>query len=175
MEFSHVGIFATDLPKMERFYTAFLGMTVTDRGALGGRQLVFLSRNPAEHHQVVLVSGRPAEVPSTVNQISFRVAGMSALREFFARLAGAALEAAPVTHGNAVSLYFDDPEGNRIEVFFDTPWYCEQPLRVCIDLGKTDDQILGEIEALCRRQPGFKTRDEWMRGLAARMAQARAA
>jgi catechol 2,3-dioxygenase len=40
------------------------------------------------------------------------------------------------THGNAMSIYFRDPEGNRLEVFMDTPWYCEQPLREPIDLDR---------------------------------------
>ena len=170
--FSHIGLYVTDLDAMERFYRDMLGMTVTDRGDLGDHQLVFLSRNPAEHNQIVLVTGRPAgQRFTTINQISFRVAGIAVLREFLERLQkleGAA--PAPVTHGNAVSLYFYDPEGNRIEFFLDTEWYCEQPLRVPIDLAQSDAEILRGIEELCRRQPGFKPRDEWMREMTRRMS-----
>ena len=43
-------------------------------------------------------------------------------------------------HGNAVSIYFRDPEGNRLEVFMDMPWYCEQPLREPIDLDQPDER-----------------------------------
>ena len=39
-------------------------------------------------------------------------------------------EVVPVTHGNSVSLYFRDPEGNRIECYLDSPWYCAQPQRM---------------------------------------------
>ena len=38
--FSHVGIYARDLARMEGFYTRFMGLVVTDRGPLetpGGR------------------------------------------------------------------------------------------------------------------------------------------
>ena len=37
-------------------------------------------------------------------------------------------------HGNAWSLYFRDPEGNRLEVFCDTQWYVEQPCLEDLDL-----------------------------------------
>ena len=57
------------------------------------------------------------------------------------------------THGNAVSIYFRDPEGNRIEVFMDTPWYCEQPLREPIDLDRSDAEVLAQAEALARQPP----------------------
>ena len=61
LTFSHLGIFVRDLAAMADFYTTRLGFTVTDRGALPGVDLVFLSRDPDEHHQIVLASGRPAE------------------------------------------------------------------------------------------------------------------
>lgn len=30
---------------------------------------------------------------------------------------------APRNHGNAWSIYFADPEGNRIELYTPSPWY----------------------------------------------------
>jgi catechol 2,3-dioxygenase-like lactoylglutathione lyase family enzyme len=58
---SHVGVFVTDMPKMVDFYTGFLGFAVSDRGELsGGRgEIVFMTRDPREHHQFVLASGGP--------------------------------------------------------------------------------------------------------------------
>ena len=56
--FSHMGLATSDLPRMEQFYTEVLGFTVTDRGFALGCDLVFLSRDPADHHQVVLGTGR---------------------------------------------------------------------------------------------------------------------
>src|SRR6185312_12311660 len=60
---SHVGLYVHDVPKMIDFYTKVLGFVVSD-GAEDGR-ITFLSRNPSDHHQVVLVRGRAtdAEVP----------------------------------------------------------------------------------------------------------------
>ena len=174
--FSHVGLFVHDLERMEGFYRRVLGFTVTDRGELptpaGGRVgLVFLSRDPSEHHQLVLATGRPSTVGfNVVNQISFRVRDLAALRRFHSVLEGERVRAlAPVTHGNAISLYFHDPEGNRIELFFDTPWYCAQPVREPVDLDRSDADVLAETERLARSQPGFTTREAWMAELAGRM------
>jgi catechol 2,3-dioxygenase-like lactoylglutathione lyase family enzyme len=173
--FSHIGIYANDLARMEDFYSRVLGLVVTDRGELptpaGVVRLVFLSRDPLEHHQIVLASGRPENVPfNVINQISFRVQDLAALRHF-ARVLGdeKAGELTPVTHGNAISVYCRDPEGNRLELFFDTPWYCPQPCREPVDFGLEDAEILARTEMLARSLPGFATRADWSAALRRRI------
>ncbi len=146
LQFSHIGLYVSDLPRMAGFYKQALRFTQTDAGDLGAVQLVFLSRDPSEHHQLVLATGRPTDMGfNVVNQISFRVPDLAALRRFHDRLlAHGATDMLPVTHGNAVSLYCRDPEGNRLELFMDTPWYCDQPLREPIDLAQSDAAILAQ-------------------------------
>jgi catechol 2,3-dioxygenase-like lactoylglutathione lyase family enzyme len=177
--FSHIGIYVTDLAAMEAFYTGVFGFTVTDRGQLdtprGPVALVFLSRDPREHHQIVLASGRPKDLAfNVINQMSFRVEGLPALRALHARIAAdpRVTEISPVTHGNAVSIYFRDPEGNRIELFFDTPWYVTQPLRESIDLALSDEVLMGKLEAQARTLPGFRPHAEWRADMARRMGVA---
>src|SRR5213083_2651172 len=152
LSFSHVGIFVTDLARMEDFYTRVLGFTVTDRGDLetarGRLQFVFLSRDPREHHQVVMASGRPADLP--FNPIT---------------------EISPVSHGNALSVYFRDPEGNRLELFVDTPWYVKQPLRIPMDMQLSDRELWAWAEAEARKQPGFKPVEEWRSALSRQMEE----
>jgi catechol-2,3-dioxygenase len=171
--FSHVGIFVNNLAKMADFYARFLGFTITDRGKLGNTELVFLSRDPREHHQVVLVAGRPSDTPfNVVNQISFRADSLKTLRDLYTRLQSEPVsEIAPVTHGNALSVYFRDPEGNRLEIFIDTPWYVTQPLRIPIDLSLSDDALWHSIEALVRDLPGFKSVHAWQQEMAERIAR----
>ncbi|WP_171962732.1 VOC family protein [Bordetella trematum] len=171
LAFSHMGFYVRDLDAMARFYREALRFTVTDRGLMGGVELVFLSREPAEHHQIVLVSGRPQTLPfNVINQVSFRVPDLAALRRYHARvLAGGATDMQAVTHGNSVSFYCRDPEGNRLEVFMDTPWYCEQPLRQPLDLAQDDALILQQAEVIARARPGFQPRSEWLAAMRERM------
>ena len=175
LRFSHFGVYARDIAAMEAFYTGVLGLTVTDRGELptplGITTLVFMSRDPEEHHQVVLASGRPDESSfNPINQISFRVADLAALRALNRRLlAAGAADRVAVTHGNAISVYFRDPEGNRLEVFFDTPWYCRQPLREPVDLELPDDALMAHAEALARAMPDFQPRAQWVESMRALM------
>lgn len=171
LAFSHIGFYVTQLEPMERFYTGFMGFTITDRGELdtpsGVQRLIFLSRDPKEHHQLVLATGRPGDLGfNTINQLSFRVDGFADLREMYRRLAdeekaGQISELRPVTHGAALSLYFRDPEGNRIELFMDTPWYVDQPMRVALDMSLSDEALWKWVEAHARSLPGFVPMEEW--------------
>jgi len=173
---SHFGIHAIDLPRMVDFYTGFLGFAVSDRGlARGGGEIVFMTRDPQEHHQFVLASGRPAAAPfNLINQLSFRVDSLDTLRELQGGLAHEAgvVDLGPTSHGVAVSVYFLDPEGNRVELLTDTPWYVPQPTRMLLDLSLPDEQIWAIIEAQCRSMPGFMPRAAWEADMARRIAEA---
>ena len=52
-----------------------------------------------------------------------------------------------VSHGNAVGLYFFDPEGNQCELYWTTPFKAKQPYGVAVDLTRTESEILSDIEA----------------------------
>jgi catechol 2,3-dioxygenase-like lactoylglutathione lyase family enzyme len=173
--FSHLGIHVTDLARMEDFYTRGLGLLVSDRGTLpGGPTLVFLSRDPDEHHQLVLVSGRPPGVEyNVVNQISFKLPSLADLQTMHARMTREGVGPFRiVTHGNAWSVYFADPEGNRVELFVDTPWHTPQPMAEPFDIGAPVDRIMADTEALCRSRPGFSSRSEWREAQVARLGDA---
>jgi catechol 2,3-dioxygenase len=162
--FSHMGFYVRDLARMARFYKEVMCFFETDRGDLGPVQLVFLSRDPSEHHQLVLATGRPEDLAfSIINQISLRAPDLATLRAVRDRVQADpdTSELFSVTHGNAVSIYFRDPEGNRLEVFMDMPWYCEQPLREPIDLDQSDEAVMAAAEALARSRPRFRSRAQW--------------
>ena len=176
LSFSHMGFYVKDLPTMEAFYRRVVGFTVTDRGHLptsrGPVDLVFLSRDPEEHHQIVLASGRPEDLPfNVINQISFRLSGIAELRSLYERVRAEpnVTEVLPVTHGNAISVYFRDPEGNRLEIFFDTAWYCTQPMREPVDFTLSDEQIIEQSDRIAHSAPTCVPRGEWVADMRRRM------
>jgi catechol 2,3-dioxygenase-like lactoylglutathione lyase family enzyme len=172
VSFSHMGLYVADIARQERFFTQFLGFTVTDRGTLptpkGPVQLVFLSRVPDEHHQMVLATGRPADLGfNTVNQLSFRVPDLASLRAFFYAMQQDPWrheinEVLPACHGNALSIYAKGPEGNRIELFIDTPWYVNQPLREPFGFDQSDEDIWHWAHEMAKPLPGYRPREQWV-------------
>jgi catechol 2,3-dioxygenase len=178
--FSHMGITTSDIEKMERFYTEVLGFTVTDRGNALGCDLVFLSRDPIDHHQLVLGTGRPPGLPrNTQNptfgpclvQMSFSLGGLGELRELDMHLKLGYPEGNRVyaNHGTAWSIYLHDPEQNFLEFFVDTPWYCEQPVMEPLDLKLSDAEISEQTEALARSGTGFSNIEAWRAKIAITM------
>jgi catechol 2,3-dioxygenase len=177
--FSHMGLSVKDIGVMETFYTKVLGFTVTDRGMAGGMRLVFLSRDPRDHHQIVLATGRPEVLPAntanpqfgpSINQISFKMGSLADLRDMRERLnteGGSNLF--PANHGVAWSIYAHDPEGNNLEFFVDTEWYITQPFLIPLDLSRTDAEIASETRALCEASDGYKPYRDWREKIAARM------
>lgn len=172
LNLSHLGLFVRDIDAMTAFYRGALGFAVTDRGRLGETEIVFLSRDAREHHQIVLVAGRTggADV-QVVNQVSFRLPALADLKKAAGRVAlSAATDLDPVLHGVAWSLYFRDPERNRIELFVDTDWYIPQPCRMPLDLSLSDDEIYRASQAFCQAQPGWRPLVDWQFDFAARLA-----
>lgn len=162
----HVGMYVTDIEAVVDFYTNILGFFVTDRGPFQGEEIAFLTRDPDEHHEIVVMSGRPPGSFGTVNQISFRAKNLTDLRATYELVTAAGVEKIdPVDHGNALSVYFWDPDDNRIEVYIATPWYVAQPNRTPLDFSLTDAEIMVANEKKCRADPSFCTVADWQAGL----------
>ncbi|HEX2941165.1 MAG TPA: VOC family protein [Rhodopila sp.] len=171
---AHVGIYAHNKPLLERFYTTVLGLIVTDSGqSRSGLDLTFMSASPGNHHQFVLVAGRPDTAGfNPINQISFMVDSLADLREVHDRaLASGATDMRAINHGNAWSCYFKDPEGNTVEAYLDTPFHVPQPHGEPLDLSRSDADIMQETEAACRADPGFMPMDTFQRSLAERLSR----
>lgn len=171
-QLTHVGVYVRDLECMIEFYTTVMGLVLTDTGPYrSGERIAFLSRNPQEHHQLVLATGRPADaVFSVVNQLSFRVATLAELRAMYARLVALDVPIVrTVTHGNAWSIYASDPEENRIEIYTQSDWYVAQPFSRPVDLTQSEDSLIQQNCRLLDECVGVISREEWSRGLASRI------
>jgi catechol 2,3-dioxygenase len=165
---SHLGFYVRDLDAQAEFYKRVFSLVETDRGVSGaGDPIVFLTGDSAEHHQLVLTAGLPADAKRTwLNQVSFRVGSLVELQQFHDWLRQCGVTpAATVSHGNAWSIYFLDPEGNNVEVYASSPWYVPQPFRVPVDLSRPADELLSETFESVREDAGFSPIEDWARGL----------
>src|SRR5918996_1575114 len=90
---SHFEIRARDQAVMEKFYTEVMGFIVSDRGILNagpmkGRELIFLSHSPEEHHQIVLIptDAKEANTGSGVGHVAFRVDSLDEVRAVYEKV-----------------------------------------------------------------------------------------
>lgn len=142
----HVGLYCLDLSVQEEFYTGVLGLTKTDEDRVNG--LIFLSAQPeVEHHELLLVGGRNVgREARVVQQVSFRCATLEDVTGYYRRFKEASVPLdMVVSHGNAIGVYFFDPEGNRGEVYWQTGLDAHQPFVQAVDLDEDADGILREI------------------------------
>lgn len=150
----HVGLYVKDPQVMVDFYSNFLGMKVTDRA--DDDRIVFLSARPEqEHHELALA--RSADRHSEPQQISFTVGSLEDLRAFYAKIKEHDYRIdRTVSHGNAFGCYFFDPEGNRVEIYWQTGRDWPQPYGAPIDLDKPAE----ELQAIVDNMPPY-TRTNW--------------
>ncbi|WP_330351254.1 VOC family protein [Streptomyces sp. NBC_00582] len=145
----HTGLWVYDLPKMRDFYERVMGLAVTDEDEELG--IVFFSARPhEEHHEFVLQTGRTSRIgDKQQHQISWRVESVEHLRVCHRRFEEEGAEVQQeVTHGNALGIYFFDPEGNRNEVYLRIERDVRQPFRKTIDFSLSPEEIYAEAERL---------------------------
>ena len=146
----HVGIYADDLMKQRDFYTRVIGLSISDED-LDGRGMCFMSADPvSEHHEFVLMKGRvSSDDTNTIQQISFKVPTIQDLRDYHKRLLDEDIKVERiVSHGNAFGMYFFDPEGNRVELYYKTGFPVPQPHGDLIDLTRSDEELIGDAREL---------------------------
>jgi len=161
----HSTLAARDLDELSAFYCDVLGFHVTNRGPLpDGGELLFLSQDPENHHQIAMTAGVEPPDPSfmMVDHLAFRTATLDDLRAIRTNLIAAGVEGIlPICHGNAWSLYFTDCEGNGVECFVDTPFHVAQPFADGYDLDKSDEEILEWTRQRIESEPEFQPMSEW--------------
>jgi catechol-2,3-dioxygenase len=165
LTWSHAVLYVRDLDAMLDFYSNVLGFEVTDRGPIGENapDIVFLSQDPAEHHQVAMIQVRKDSDPSnSVNHFAFRTdsfAQLKSLHDSLEPLEGININ--PLSHGNTLSIYFNDPEGNGIEVFWDTPWHVAQPQGKPWDADLDEEAALAWVKAEFADEESFEPRQNY--------------
>jgi catechol-2,3-dioxygenase len=139
----HVGIYAKNFEPLLDFYTKVVGLTIADQGP----NAAFMTSDPQrEHHELVVFRANPDQHTS-VQQISFSCESLEDIVGYYHRFKANDVKFARVTsHGNAIGLYFYDPEDNQIEVYWTTPFEARQPYGVAVDLSKPIDEVLRTVE-----------------------------
>src|SRR4029434_7217514 len=108
------GMVANDPAALAEFYRDVLGMTVTGRSDADGPfgATAFLSSRPEEedHELAIFTDAR-------YRHLAFKVASLADLRAFNHQVAARGITIKlTMIHGCSLAFYFDDPEGNMIEV-----------------------------------------------------------
>ena len=141
----HVGLHATDPARSAEFYRDVLGMEIVGGSGpdhpLGAS--AFLSGRPDEESHEIVLLANPAHA-----HVAFKVSSLAELRSFYARM----VEKIPIkfvfNHRVSFSFYFDDPDGNMIEVYWptgDLSW--RQPQVDPLDLSLPEEVLLEKITA----------------------------
>jgi len=117
---AHARVRVGDLERSIEFYSRFLGLRVTERV---GRAFAFLACTAA-HHQVALQAGarrstRATPGTGTVDHLAFEVRSLRDFLRVYRSVRAAGIEISPADNGISWALYFDDPDGTRLEVYLD--------------------------------------------------------
>jgi catechol 2,3-dioxygenase len=117
----HVHLKVRDLDSAITFYGRFLGLRVVERI---GEQYAFLSSD-GRHHEVALQNvGMNAPMPSShatgLYHVAFEVTDRAGFSEAYRNLVAAGVDIVTVDHLISWSIYFSDPDGNGLEIYWDT-------------------------------------------------------
>ncbi len=139
-QLGHVGIFVKDWERARAFYRDIVGLQITDESHERG--MAFFSARPDEEHHEFAVFREQGD-GTVIQQISFHVKSIENLREYYRLFQERGVEILEtVSHGNAISIYFADPEGNRLEVYWPTGIKWAQPFKRPVDLNLPDEELL---------------------------------
>jgi catechol 2,3-dioxygenase len=117
----HVVLKVREVQKAKDFYTRVLGLRVAHEDHK--RKAVFLSFG-AEHHELALfqmATGEPPEAAQPgLHHVAWQLGGFAELQAAHRELVelGIPVEAA-IEHNVTRSVYFFDPDGNRVELYCD--------------------------------------------------------
>ncbi len=112
---AHYVLRASDLQQSIDWYGAVLGMQVVHRNP----QICFLTYDD-EHHRMALVQTPVTEAAPKgspgLDHVAFTLGSLEELLATYKRLkAKDILPVWPINHGLTTSLYYEDPDGNRVE------------------------------------------------------------
>lgn len=140
----HIGIQSDDPTTLAAFYRDVLDMQIvggSEDDPLRGTS-VFLSNNPAVERHHLAIFQRHAFAHT-----AFRVDSLAGLLTQYRRVQERGIPIKRVTNGgSAFAFFFDDPDGNMIEVYWSTGRECRQPYSEPLDLTLPEEELLRAAE-----------------------------
>lgn len=119
----HVVLRVSDRERAERFYGDLLGLPQCARLDEPDFKMTFFSLGNHHDFAVMQVSGgggSRSEAAVGLDHVAFNIGTtLDELREAKTKLDAAGVTARPVDHEVTKSLYFEDPDGNGIELYID--------------------------------------------------------
>ena len=119
----HVNIYVRNAERSQKWYEDILGLHTYD--LVPGRA-AFMSANREESHEVALMEvGQDAPGPQQgqvgLNHMAWKMESLENLKEFYHRLKEKNVPMRVTDHGISLGIYFQDPDGNGIEVYYESP------------------------------------------------------
>ncbi len=145
----HVGLRADDPAALAEFYREVLGMQAVggseDDSPLGAS--AFLSGRPDEESHEIVFFKNP-----DFAHTAFKVSTLGELRAAYSDVVARHIPVKmSLNHGVSLAFYFDDPEGNMIEIYWPTQLAYGQPYGHPIDLTLTEEGLLHDVAKLASK------------------------
>ena len=131
----HVVLRVSDRERAEKFYNGVLGLPICARLEQGGMKMAFFTLGNHHDFAVMEAPGREGDSRKSANgleHVAFKIGdSLDDLREARATLEAAGVKATPIDHEVTKSLYFEDPDGNQVELYVDASQaWRQEPQRV---------------------------------------------
>jgi|GEM_PF-1447898 len=146
----HVGLPAKNIAPLKAFYTDVMGMVVMRESNADGPfgVTLFMTSHPdKEDHEVVFFQTMPELAHTAVE-----VESLADLKKFYREIKerGIPIKYA-LNHGNSFSFYFDDPEGNMLEVYW--PIYVRflQNYAEPIDFDLPEEELMRVVDQVTKQ------------------------
>ena len=125
-ELGHVLLRVLDLERSKKFYGEVLGFQILEEDPAHGGTFMAL---PGQSHAIDLFQAKDLEAAERqtpgvrgLGHIAFRVESEDALREAYATLQEHGVEITrTIDHVSQKSVYFNDPDGNMLEIYYELP------------------------------------------------------
>ena len=138
MALDHVNVFVRNAERSHRWYTEVLGLHTQDTMKHAGTdrlRAAFLACDPGHAHDIALFEvGDDAAGPQKgqvgLNHVAWRMETLDDLAEIYRRLNDKGIAVRVADHTVSIGVYFSDPDGNGLEVYYEQPrseWNRERP------------------------------------------------